>query len=150
MKKSELKKILKPLVKECIKEVMFEDGVLSGIITEVARGITNTQPVAVAEAPPEDEATSRLRRNAFGGEPNTKLQEQRTKLMKAIDRDAYNGVDLFEGTTPAPAQASPSQQAQPLSGQPAADPGVDITSLMGTVGRNWNAHMTDVKEKERG
>ena len=29
MKKNELQKILKPLIKECIKEVIFEEGVLS-------------------------------------------------------------------------------------------------------------------------
>ena len=34
MKSEELKQVLKPLVKQCIKEVIFEDGVLSGIITE--------------------------------------------------------------------------------------------------------------------
>ena len=38
MNKNELKKVLKPLIKECIKEVMFEDGTLSSIIAEVMRG----------------------------------------------------------------------------------------------------------------
>ena len=36
MKKSELKQIIKPLVKECIYETLVEGGLLSGIITEVA------------------------------------------------------------------------------------------------------------------
>ena len=31
MNKNELKKILKPLIKQCIKEVIFEDGTLSTI-----------------------------------------------------------------------------------------------------------------------
>ena len=35
MKKSELKNI----IKECVKEVIFEEGVLSGIISEVAHGL---------------------------------------------------------------------------------------------------------------
>ena len=39
MNKNELKKILKPLIKECIKEVIFEDGTLSTIISEVAVGL---------------------------------------------------------------------------------------------------------------
>jgi hypothetical protein len=34
MNKNELKKVLKPLIKECIKEVIFEDGTLSSIIAE--------------------------------------------------------------------------------------------------------------------
>jgi len=32
MKQSELKKALKPLIKQCIKEVIFEEGALSTII----------------------------------------------------------------------------------------------------------------------
>ena len=39
MKASEFKKILKPLVKQTIKEVLFEEWVLSGIVSEVARGL---------------------------------------------------------------------------------------------------------------
>ena len=35
MKKSELKNI----IKECVKEVIFEEGVLSGLITEVIHGL---------------------------------------------------------------------------------------------------------------
>ena len=45
MKKSELKKILKPLIKECIKEVIFEEGTLSTIISEVMRGTSSTKPM---------------------------------------------------------------------------------------------------------
>jgi len=55
---------------------------------------------------------------------------------------------LFEGTTPAPAQAAPTSQASPMSGQSPSDPGVDISSLFGAVGRNWNAHMNEMKERE--
>ena len=41
MKKSELKNI----IKECVKEVIFEEGVLSGLITEVAKGLQTTSVV---------------------------------------------------------------------------------------------------------
>ena len=68
--------------------------------------------------------------------------------MAAIGGNAYNGVNLFEGTTPAPAQASPTAQASPMSGQSAGDAGVDIGSLFGSVGRNWNAHMNEIKESK--
>lgn len=43
MNKNELKKVLKPLIKECIKEVMFEDGTLSSIIAEVMKGTQHAQ-----------------------------------------------------------------------------------------------------------
>ena len=144
MKKSELKQILKPLVKECIKEVMFEDGVLSGIISEVARGVGNT-PVQTA-APALDPMKERMKRNAFSQEQTGKLQEHKKKLMSAIGGQSFNGVDLFEGTTPAPAQGPSTQQANPLSNQSPHDAGVDISNLFGAVGRNWNAHMNEVKE----
>ena len=40
MKKSELKKVLKPLIKECIKEVLLEEtGVLAKVVSEVASGM---------------------------------------------------------------------------------------------------------------
>ena len=39
MKKSELKSI----IKECVKEILFEEGVLSNLVAEVAFGITKAQ-----------------------------------------------------------------------------------------------------------
>ena len=38
MNKDQLKKTLRPMIKECIKEVIFEEGVLSSIISEVMKG----------------------------------------------------------------------------------------------------------------
>ena len=46
---AKLKKVLKPLIKECIKEIIFEDGVLSSIIRE-AQG-TPTKQVVKEEKP---------------------------------------------------------------------------------------------------
>jgi len=146
MKKSELKRILKPLINECIKESLMEDGLISGIIAEVVKGMTSAQPIVEAKQPQVDPVRERMQRNAFSKEQGNKLQEHRTKLMSAVGGDAYNGVNLFEGTTPAPSQTSPSQQASPLSGHEPSDPGVDISNLFGSVKRNWNAHMSDLKE----
>jgi hypothetical protein len=147
MKKEQLKSILKPLIKECIKEVMFEDGVLSGIISEVARGVGGIQTVEAGPAATQerqDPGIARMQRNAFSAEQSNKLQEHKKKLMSAIGAQTFNGVDLFEGTTPAPAGPSPGASAAPqgaLSGVAPSDPGVDITGLFGAVGRNWGAHM---------
>ena len=58
MKKSELKETLKPLIKECIKEVMFEDGTLSTIIAEVVKGVGVQTPL-VEEAIPTLPESSR-------------------------------------------------------------------------------------------
>src|SRR6056300_990432 len=94
MNKEQLKKTLKPLIKECIKEVIFEDGVLSGIISEVVKGtgsqrIVETRQPVTYKAPQVDyEAQER------------KMKERRRKMLDSVGRDAYNGVDLFEGTQP--------------------------------------------------
>ena len=147
MRKSELKKVLKPLIKECVKEVMFEDGILSGIISEVARGMSASSPALEPKANP---VLERMNQNAFKTKkPSPQLQEHKNKLMAAIGADAYNGIDLFEGTSPAPAQTSPMQQGSPLTGQAPGDPGVDISGLFGSVGTNWGAHMEKVKETEK-
>tara|TARA_R110000824_G_scaffold93605_4_gene226342 strand:- start:239 stop:688 length:450 start_codon:yes stop_codon:yes gene_type:complete len=149
MKKSELKKILKPLVQECIKESLLEDGLISGIIAEVVKGVSVGAPIVeAAPAPPANPVRERMHRNAFNREQTNKLYEHKKKLQAAIGGGAYNGVDLFEGTTPAPAQGSPQQQANPMSGQASNDAGVDITSLFGSVGTSWNAHMNEVKERK--
>ena len=39
MNKSDLKKLIKPLVKECINEVLIEEGLLSNVVAEVTRGM---------------------------------------------------------------------------------------------------------------
>ena len=146
MKKSELKSILKPLVKECIREVILDDGILSGIVSEVARGVG---AVRLEQNTPTqskvDPTLDRMKRNAFSPAQSNKLQEHKSKLMAAIGGDTYNGVNLFEGTTPAPTQESPTQMASSMSGQGTSS-GVDITSLFGAVEKNWNAHMNGVKE----
>ena len=149
MKKSEFKKLIKPIVQECIKESLLEDGLISGIIAEVVKGMSSQTIVeAKAPEPKADPVKERMKANAFSKEQTGKLKEHKKKLMAAIGGSAYNGVALFEGTTPAPAQASPRTQASPMSGQSPSDPGVDISNLFGSVGKNWNAHMNEMKERK--
>ena len=120
MKKNELKKILKPLIKECIKEVIFEEGVLSTVISEVMKGTSGSQRIVETEQPKQNFA-----------DRDRKLKEARErkrKLLDSIGRSSYNGVDLFEGTTPAPAPSSGQGQG-PLDGVASNDPGVDISGI---------------------
>ena len=148
MKKSELKNILKPLIKECIKEAIFEEGVLSGIITEVVQGVSGLHirtPVSPAPAA-ADPTLQRMQRNAFNELPTSMLQEHKKKLMAAIGGETFNNTNLFEGTTPTLGEASVAQQAAAMSGVAPTDKGVDISDLFGAVGKNWSAHMNDVKK----
>lgn len=148
MKRSEFKKLIKPIVAECIRESLAEGGLISGVISEVVKGMAPAASSAARpKAAPPNPVVERLQKNAFSKEQSEQLRTTKAKLMAAVG-DTYNGVNLFEGTTPTSAQTSPQQQARPLSGQDGADPGVDISSLFGTVGRKWNAHMADVKEEK--
>ena len=63
-----------------------------------------------------------------------KLAETRKKMLDAIGKDSFGGVDLFEGTTPIKKGGSPNSPATPSSALEGVDPsdsGVDISSLLG-------------------
>jgi hypothetical protein len=154
MKKTELKALLKPLIKECIKEVMFEDGVLSGIVSEVAAGMGGVQIVEARHrkktaTAPNNEKIVEIRQESLR-EQKQQINEHKKKLLDAIGKEAYNGINLFEGTTPLKS-GGPSPgviQAQgPLANIDSDDAGVDITNLFGSVGKNWKAHMNTGKQR---
>tara|TARA_Y100000296_G_C5156472_1_gene249356 strand:+ start:619 stop:1065 length:447 start_codon:yes stop_codon:yes gene_type:complete len=141
MKKTELAKILKPLVKQCIKEVLFEEGVLSNIVSEVVTGLNaGAQPlvehkqqrqIIEADEKAADEETKRRKQ---------KINETRKQMLDAIGQSSYNGVDLFEGTQPmrsAPAPDSAPAQG-PMANIEPGDAGVDISALMNKT-PVWNA-----------
>ncbi len=124
--------MLKPLIKECIKEVIFEEGTLSSIVSEVAQGLGQQTLVESKQKFP----TKQKPQYETDEQAKIRLDEQRKKMMDAIGGDAYNGVNLFEGTTPAP---TPQQQGQgPLDGVAPNDPGVDISSVMGKSSAIWS------------
>ena len=123
MKKNELKQILKPLIKECIKECIFEEGVLSGIISEVVKGMPNNNLVE-AKVVDNSEEQQRLE------EQYEKKRQERIKKLNESASKTFSGVNIFEGTTPI-VESSP---AAALSGVPAGDSGVDISSF---YNKNW-------------
>lgn len=133
MKKSDLKKVIKPLVKECIHEVLLEEGLLSNIVSEVA--------VGMAAAPLVETKTVRPKQTRIENSvPNkTKVTETKRKLMEAINKDAYNGVNLFEGTAPLSSYESSEPKAGSVDLGNPADSGVDISSLMGGASKIWQA-----------
>ena len=120
MKKNELKNMLKPLIKECIKEVIFEEGALSTIISEVMKGTSGSERIVETKQPKQDFARQERKMQ--------EAKQRKRKLLDSIGKDAYNGVNLFEGTTPAPAPRSGQGQG-PLDSVAPNDPGVDISSI---------------------
>ena len=121
MKKSELKNI----IKECVKEVIFEEGVLSGIITEVAQGLQGSTPIKENRMAMIAEASKK------SNSPPAQA-ETRKKVMAAIANDysdvknKFSNPALFEGTTPI---RSDSKGA--LAGVAPGDAGIDLTSIPG-------------------
>jgi len=141
MKKSDLKKIIKPMVAECIKESLLEDGILSTVISEVVKGMSAQLVVESSQHqhPSQEENSEREKNLAKNKEINTqKLDETKQKMLTAIGQGAYNGVNIFEGTTPAPRGAPAAGQATsngPLKDTDPSDAGVDISGLLN---RNWS------------
>ena len=65
MKKTEFKKILKPIVRECIQESLMEDGLISNIISEVVRGMAPAPRAPIVAAAPTEPDDQRLKQRAF-------------------------------------------------------------------------------------
>ena len=83
MKKTELAKILKPLVKQCIKEVLLEEGILSNIVSEVVIGVNKGvqgQTITEQTVPPQP---SNQRPDVESERRKQKINETRKQLRKA-------------------------------------------------------------------
>lgn len=136
MKKSQLKRVIKPIVEECLNEVLLEKGLLSSIISEVVKGIQPLQQSPVQQRPIMQE-------NKLMQQQRQELQEQKQEMMKAQKRKLLDaagfGVDVFSGTQPIEEAADPSNgQAGALSGVSPNDPGVDINGIMAIANRDWS------------
>ena len=123
MKKSELKKI----IKECVKEVIFEDGTLSGIISEVVQGLGTANLVQEQRRPAVSTEAE--------AQAQAKLNETRKQMRDAIGANSYEDVkqrfanpEMFEGTKPL---AESKGQGGALSGIDPGDAGVDISNIPG-------------------
>ena len=130
MKKAELKKVIKPLVKECIHEVLLEEGLLSNVVSEVAKGLQGNTIVETQQPRSRGPTKQQMQ------ESSRQMNEYKQNLMKSIGEDAYNGVNLFEGTEALP-NTKPTKGHADL-GNP-RDAGVDISSLVGKSSAIWQA-----------
>lgn len=114
-----MKKIMKPLVKECMREMLLEEGLLSSLISEVMKGTQVVQESKHSNSSiPQMKQPIRVQEN----NQNKSADEARRRLAEAIgggaSRDAY--ANIFEGMTPAPG---------PDSFQENSDPGMDLNML---------------------
>ena len=137
MKRSQLKMI----VKECVKEILFEEGVLSSLVAEVAVGITKAN-MTLTEQPAVSKANFKESQKKLAEEQEAqrkeKIMETKKKMIEAVGDRLSN---VFEGTEPLRSPGTPdgSPSASPLSGLDPKDAGVDITGLFSVAGKKWNA-----------
>lgn len=131
MKKAEFKQ----LIKESVREVLLTEGFLSTIVAEVVKGVgTNVITERVAEKQPSQEKVKfqEMRQQ----EKKNHLQETKKRMLDAIGKDAYGGINVFEGTSPIKNGGSPSTAAPPSSALgdiDPSDPGVDISGLFASA-----------------
>ena len=126
--------MLKPLIKECVQEIILKEGLLSSIVSEVAKGIGGQ--LVMENKKPQQAQLSRPTQTDEDRE--RALKEHKRKLLDAIGKDSFRGVNVFEGTTPnIPEPISEGSPSSPLSGQDPNDPGVDISSIVAMGGKAW-------------
>ena len=138
MKKSELKSI----IKECVKEILFEEGVLSNLVAEVAFGIAKAQaPIVEAkqQAPQMNTPAMQEAREQEEETRRKKLLETKRKMLDAMGNSKM--ANVFEGTEPLKQGGSPSASPAhgPMANRDPNDAGVDISGLFSLAGQKWNA-----------
>lgn len=142
MKRSELKKMIMPIVKECVQETLLGEGLLSNIVSEVAQGMGNQFLVEnKEEVVPTMSNENSVQMEAMENRKRAQLKEYKQKLLDQIGNEAFGGIDLFEGTKPAAPEMSATQAASPLANKDPSDAGVDISGIVALGGKNWKALM---------
>ena len=123
MKVKEFKKILRPLIKQTVKEVLLEEGVLSNIVAEVARGLSSTvitEQTAVAK-------------KQISPQKEEEYERQRQERIRRLNESAKMNVNVFENTS----EIKESTGHGPLAGTPSSDSGVDISGILKVVDNKW-------------
>ena len=142
MKKSEFKKLIKPIVQECVNDVLLKEGLLSNVIAEVVKGLNVKQQII------EQKTDSKFEKKLLLEEEDRrkeKIFDTKKKMLEAIGKQSINGIDIFEGTAPLSRVGALNEGITndgPLSSVDPKDPGVDISGLMGNK-NVWKALLGD-------
>jgi len=109
MKKEQLKQIIKPLIKECLMEVLVEEG-FTKMLSESIKQPTIVQQTRTIEKDINQQSVTQKK-------SITELQEAKKKMLDAIGN---SGFDVFAGTQPL-------KEDQEIVN---SDPGIDISRLL--------------------
>jgi putative cell wall-binding protein len=138
MDKNSLKKIIKPLIKECLTEILYEQG-LSRLIEESIKLKSNEM---VKESKREE--NYEIKEQRFLKQASQSVNSQKSKLQEAkkhlLEKIAMNGFDPFAGSTPI--NNSEHQITESINPQMSVHPGlsnggVDISGLIGKNKQIW-------------
>jgi len=144
MKKEELKKVLKPVIEECIRELIFEKGALSSIINEV-RG-SSVQTVIKEDKSYQQKETEFIKKKTQ--ETNNKLMEYKKKLIDSVGKAGYNGVNIFEGVQPI--DEPPQENKKAPSAIEVLDPGntggINLNAIPGAG--KWGSILKRISEEK--
>ncbi len=128
MKPSEFKKILTPLIKQTIREVLLEEGVLSRVVSEVAQGLS---------APVLEQKNVRkntLKEQNDRQHAEEQYEQQRQERIRRLNESTGMSADIFSGTREIPQESS---GYAPLAGAAPTDKGVDITAIERLAAGKW-------------
>ena len=162
MKIDEFKKRVKPIVKDCVKEILLEGGMLSGIIAEVMKGVRASQPQEVLREQRQRPQVRIIEDDQYAEEApsqNMDLERQMAKAEKERQariarvnaaamrsmpkKAAATKVDLFENINQDDVLLMESSEqgagdpADPLRGINPNNPGVPIDQIFRIGGHNW-------------
>ena len=138
--KKELKQKLKPIIKECVQEMLLEEGLLSKVIFEVVKG---TQ-LLKNNTSHQEKKNNTMKENKLKEEQKRLMEEkwelERERKRKLLDATGFQS-NIFEGTEPLPTKGTTApaegSQAGALAGVEPGDPGVDIGGIMALAGKDW-------------
>jgi hypothetical protein len=121
MKKAQLKE----LIKECVREVIYEEGALTKIVAEVAQGFTQASPIV--EQAPVNQTNPNIRERIMR-EVGPKPQRQSTELEKK-----FKDMPFFAGTEPLNENNNPQGES-----------GLDISNIPGMS--RWSNVLTKIEK----
>jgi len=150
MKSKDTKKFFKKIIKECLYELLIEEGVISGMITEVAKGLGGVQrKPAVKEAPRHKPSFPQ------GAEPGPKsdFDQMRRQMLEEVGRGSVEETpeaaapqlsfsspsvaSMFEGTAPLeePADTSIPPHIDEEAAKMLMSEGLNVMAIPGS--QNW-------------
>jgi len=156
MDKKELKRILKPLMKECVRELLMEEGMLK-VISESVEPISESRRAIIEQR--ESQQIESMNKTYPAGallqdpqETKRKIEENRKRMLDEIGRSGYlNGVNPFEGTQPLsegqsperpPGKVSERQKMPPsMNSVDPSDPGINIKGIINLAAGKWKTHL---------